>query len=134
MNATSPIEAEKACLLFGNTRIRAFSTDQEELGGIRNKDNVAYKYLDFGEGVHEFEIRVAPGMKRGSIHLTLDQPWHPAIGKVEIKPGNGEKDWQTFSCKVKKTSGVHALWLRFSGETDTDLFDVDWFKFSSSTP
>jgi len=134
LKATFQIEAERACLLFGNTRIRAFSANGEELGGIRNKDNVAYKYLDFGEGVDEFDIRVAPGKKGGSIQLALDQPWHPAIGTVEIKPGNGEKDWQTFSCKVKKTSGVHALWLRFSGETDTDLFDVDWFKFSSSTP
>ena len=129
--ATSLIEAERACLLFGNIRIRAFSANQEELGGIRNKDNVAFKYLDFGEGVDVFEIRVAPGRKGGSIQLALDQPWHPAIGTVEVKPGKGEKRWQTLTCKVKKTSGVHALWLRFYGEGDTDLFDVDSFKFGN---
>jgi hypothetical protein len=33
------------------------------------------------------------------------------------------------NCEVKKTNGVHALWLRFYG-ADSDLFDLDSFKFT----
>jgi beta-xylosidase len=129
LKATSQIQAEQACLLFGNTRIQAFSSNEEELGEIHNKDNVAYKYIDFGSGVDSFEIRVAPGKKGGSIQLALDQPWHPTIGTINVEPASGEKKWVTLNCKINKTAGVHALWLRFYGE-DQEMFDIDWFKFN----
>lgn len=129
LKATSKIEAEQACLLFGNTRIQAYQSDQEELGGIRNEDHVAYKYINFESGVDSFQVRVAPGRKGGSIQLVLDQPWHSSIGKINVPAGSGEKKWVTLSCKMKKTAGVHALWLKFNGK-DSDLFDVDWFNFS----
>ena len=129
LKATNELEAEQACLLFGNTRIRLFSPNQEELGGIRNGDNVAYKYLNFESGIDGFEITVAPGKNGGTIELALDQPWHPAIGKIQVPPASGEKKWITLKGDVKKTNGVHALWLRFYG-ADSDMFDIDSFKFT----
>lgn len=129
LKATNRLEAEQACLLFGNTRIQLFSPDQEELGGIRNGDKVAYKYLNFESGTNGFEITVAPGKNGGTIELALDQPWHPAIGKIQVPSVSGEKKWIKLNCDVKKTKGVHALWLRFSG-ADSDLFDIDSFKFT----
>lgn len=130
LKANSTVEAEQACLLFGNMRIQAFSSNHEELGAIRNKDNVAYKYLDFGSGVDGFEIRVLPGENGGTIDLALDQPWHPSIGSINVPAGSGKNEWITLSCKIKKTEGVHALWLRFNGEDHANLFDVDSFKFT----
>lgn len=129
LKATNQLQAEQACLLFGNTRIQLFSPNQEELGGIRNGDNVAYKYVNFESGVHGFEITVAPGKNGGTIELALDQPWHQAIGKIQVPPASGEKKWIKLNCEVKKTNGVHSLWLRFYG-ADSDLFDLDSFKFT----
>lgn len=129
LKATNQLQAEQACLLFGNTRVQLFSPDKEELGEIRNGDNVAYKYLNFESGVDGFEITVAPGKNGGTIELALDQPWHPAIGKIQVPPALGEKKWIKLNCEVKKTNGVHALWLRFYG-VDSDLFDLDSFKFT----
>jgi hypothetical protein len=128
LKATSQLEAEQACLLFGNTRVQLFSPHQEELGEIRKGDNVAYKYLDFESGVDSFEITVAPGKNGGIIELALDQPWHPAIGKITVPSVSGEKKWINLTCKVNQVKGVHSLWLRFYG-ADSDLFDVDSFKF-----
>jgi len=122
------IEAEQACLLFGNARISAFDSTHELLSGIRNGDKAAYKYLNFGEGLESFEIRVAPGKKAGKIHLTLDQPWRWNIGTIDVPAGSGEQKWVTLSCKIKPPQGVHALWLKFEGEGD-DLFEIDGFKF-----
>ena len=51
LNALEKIEAECACLLFGNVRIQAYDTYKEELGKIHDKDNVAYKYVDFKKGI-----------------------------------------------------------------------------------
>ena len=131
LKATSKIEAEQACLLFGNSRVQAYSPNQEELGGIISNDKAAYKYIDFEAGVDSFQVRVAAGKKGGIIQLALDQPWHPEIGTIRVSASSGEKKWITLTCQVKKTEGVHALWLRFSGE-ETDLFDIDWFKFTSA--
>jgi hypothetical protein len=89
---------------------------------------VAYKYINFESGVDSFQVRVAAGKKGGTIEVALDQPWHPAIGTIKVAANSGDKKWVTLTCKVKKTEGVHAVWLRFFGE-DTGLFDVDWFKF-----
>lgn len=127
--ATTTIEAEQACLLFGNTRIQAFEPGKEELGAIENNDKVAYKYINFEAGADSFVVRVAPGKKGGSLEVALDQPWYPAIGKVNVPARTGEKEWITLSCKVNKTEGVHAVWLRFTGK-DSELFDIDWFKFT----
>lgn len=131
LKATSKVEAEQACLLFGNTRILNWKPDKEELAGIRNEDHVAYKYINFEAGVDSFQVRVALGKTAGTIQLALDQPWHSSMGTVNVPAGSGEKKWATLSCKVKKIAGMHALWLKFNGVGD-DLFDVDWFKFSKS--
>jgi len=128
LDALSQIDAERVCLLFGNGRIRAFSSDNEELGGIRDKDRVAFKYIDFGDGVDKVTFRVKPGKKSGKIDLALDMPWHQSIGTVEIN-GDDYGTWQNIIVDIKSVTGVHALWLRFSGDGD-DLFSIDWFRFS----
>jgi beta-xylosidase len=129
LKATSVIEAEQACLLFGNTYIDLYDQGKEELTAIKNNDNVAYKYINFEAGVDSFMVSVAPGKNGGTLQVALDQPWHQPIGTINIPAAAGDKKWVTLSCPVKKTQGVHAVWLRFYGK-DTDLFDVDWFKFT----
>jgi len=130
LKATSRIDAERACLLYGNVRIQAYDTDKEELAEIYNNDNAAYKYIDFGDGVKTFSVRVLPGKKPGKVDVTIGQPWRPSICTVDV-PGNGDgKTWITLSGKVKEVSGVKAVWLRFYGE-GVDLFSVDWFEFDN---
>ena len=129
LKATSVIEAEQACLLFGNAYIDLYEPGREELTAIKNNDNAAYKYINFESGVDSFVVRVAPGKKGGTLQVSLDQPWHQPIGTINVPAAIGAKKWVTLSCPVKKTQGVHAVWLRFYGK-DTDLFDVEWFKFS----
>lgn len=128
LDVYSGIDAERACLLFGNVRIKAFNPENEELSRIINDDKVAYRYLDFGEGANHFRIRVAPGIPGGKIDLALDQPWSRSIGSVEVPPGKENKEWITLEGDLSKIEGVHTLWLRFYGEGE-DLFSVDWFVF-----
>jgi len=127
--ATTIIEAEQACLLFGNTRVVSMDSSHEQLSAIRNGDKVAYKYINFEAGVGNLEVRVLPGKRAGKIQVSLDQPWHSGIGTLEVPVGSGDQKWVTISCKVKPTSGVHAVWLKFEGEGN-DLFNVDCFKFT----
>jgi len=129
LKTTNRIEAEQACLLFGNTRIEAFSDNEEKLAKIKNGDKAAYKYLQFDGGTTKIEIRVKPGKKGGIIDITTDQPWHQSIGKINVPASAEKSNWITLKGELtQKTEGVHALWLRFYGE-DGELFDIDWLTF-----
>ena len=127
LKATSRIDAERACLLYGNLRIQAFASEEEELGEIRDGDFAAYKYIDFGNGVESIKIRVSPGTRPGKIELRLENSWGSKIAAVDI-PGRGNAEWQTISADVNAVTGVHALWLRFKGEGE-DPVSIDWIRF-----
>ena len=128
LNPLDKMDAERACILHGNVRIQAFTGDNEELAGIKNEDKAAYKYFDFGSGVDGLNIQVAPGINPGKIDIAIDTPWGESIGNIAV-PGNGDGNkWTLLTCKKEQVKGVHAIWLRFSGD-GSDLFKVDWFQF-----
>jgi len=126
LDAFSPIGAERACLLWGNVRIRLIEgqTDNEELACIRNGDRAAWKYIDYGANASRFKVRVR-SQAGGKIDIAGDKPWSPSFGTVNV-PANSE--WTTLTCDVRNLKGVHTLWLRFYGG-EGNLFDIDWFVF-----
>jgi arabinoxylan arabinofuranohydrolase len=133
--ASTRIPAERACLLQGNVRIQAFTEDNEELGGIRNEDRAAFKYVDFGSGVDSIVVRVRPGIFPGGISFKADMPWGPQIGYVEVPALEGEGGWITLASETadEPVEGVRALWLVFNGEGD-ELFSLDWLEFKEQEP
>jgi hypothetical protein len=133
LKAWEPIDAERACLLYGNVRIQALTGDNEELGGIRDDDRAGYKYIDFGDGVDSVTVRVAPGAKPGRIVLSLDQMWTAPVATLDVPGGGDGKTWTDVTGPLKPVRGVHALWLRFRGEGE-DLFRIDSFRFEKVAP
>jgi len=129
LQATEKIDAERACLLYGNVRIQAVDqTENEELAGIREMDQVAYKYIDFGEGVDSVEISVMPGADSGRIELVLDRSWGRPVCGIDI-PGEGDGySGITLRAGAGNMKGVHTLWLRFLGEGE-ELYTLDWLRF-----
>lgn len=128
LNAFEEIDAARACLLFGNVRIALAGPGNEVLTGIRNEDNVAFKYLDFGEGATkaEFKVKALPG--GGEIVIRTGQPWAKEIGRIKV-PGAASDEWQMVTGDIEKTSGIHALWLSFHGK-EPEMFEVDALRFS----
>lgn len=127
LKAINKIDAERACLLYGNVRIAAIAADNEALTGIKNGDAAAYKYINFDDSVSTFFAWIAPGSKPASIEIVLDAFWNTAIGTLEI-PGNESGGWENFTCKIKSTKGIHALWLRFKGDGE-NILRLDHFIF-----
>jgi len=126
--ATAKIDAERACLVYGHVRIEAIASDNEALMQVHNEDAAGYKYINFREGVKQVSIRVKPGEAPGKIDLALDRPWKGSVASIEVPAKNGSEEWITLEAPVSDVSGVHELWLRFSGESD-ELFGVDWLQF-----
>ncbi len=129
LDATKIIEAERACLLFGNVRIESYSNTKEQLCKIKNKDKVVYKYIDFKDGVKSVSLRIKKGTNGGRINMMIDQPWHKKIAEIKIDSTEKNIDWQTLTFNVEKITGVHALWLQFFGEGN-EMFEVDWIRFN----
>ena len=140
LNALARMDAERACLLYGNARVEAIAADNEQLGGVRDDDAAACKYLDFGAGVSRVTLLVAPGATPTRIDLALDSSWGPSVGTVDVPGGGDGRTWTTVTAKVQGATGVRALWLRFSGRpaeapgpparsAAADLARVDWFVF-----
>ncbi|MDZ7724499.1 MAG: family 43 glycosylhydrolase [candidate division KSB1 bacterium] len=131
--AVERIDAERACLLQGNVRIRLFESGNEELGAIQHDDKAVFKYIDFGSGVSKVHIRVAPGHCGGTLQLKADMPWGPMLASVPIPQAESQKTCTTLTHDVKSISGVHALWLQFySDDANPDWnMAVDWLRFES---
>lgn len=128
LDATQKIDAERACLLYGNVRIEAVASDNEALTQIKNGDSAAYKYIDFKNGADSVEFSIIPGKFGGKIEVVLDNSWLGSIGTVTIPAGADDETPIKLSARIKNVKGVHAVWLRMSS-TETDSFKIDWFKF-----
>ncbi|MDR1601958.1 MAG: family 43 glycosylhydrolase [Tannerella sp.] len=126
-DARKQIDAARACLLWGNVRIVRDEKhpDNEILSAIRHNDRAAWKYLDYGNGLQGFKVRVR-SKSGGKIVLAGDKPWTSTFGSITV-PENC--DWTELSCEIKPKSGVETLWIRFEGNKEKDLFEIDSFVF-----
>lgn len=78
------IDAEWACLIFGNVRVMDFEEGKVDIEGIRNDDKAAYKYINLGNGADEITSMLKPGNGGGCIDVSIDQPWGPSMGTIKI--------------------------------------------------
>ena len=129
LGAFSRIEAEVACQLTRNVRIEAFDVDKEHLTEIHKDDAAAYKYIDFGKSPATFTAEVAGQAAGGAIEIYFDSPAGKRIGVCAIPANTNPKAWETYTCDVTGATGVHAIYLKFTGG-DGSLFNLDWFTFN----
>ena len=128
LKATSVIEAERACLLYGNVRMKDLALNKTVLSEIKSNDAACYKYIDFNTNVDSIKLNVFPGKKGLTLNVSLDDSWGPSIARINIpENGNGEIS-QIISAKIKQVKGVHAVWITFWGEDNE--FKLDWFTFN----
>ncbi len=138
LDAFSKIEAERACLLFGNARIEYLMNDaknplnptnNDQIGQIRNNDWAAFKYIDFKNGAGSITVNTTQGIHSTKIMIKVDNLWGAPIATLQIPGGGDGKTFQSFTSNIKLTTGVHALYLIFS-TTNDDMMHVDWLQFN----
>ncbi len=128
--AKNRIEAEWACLLYGNVRVEEGADGKELLSGIHHADRACYKYIDFGDGADSLILRISPGSGPGRLVLCTGQPWHQDIAVAEVPAAQKDREWSVLSVPLNtNVTGIHAVWLKFYGEGGEDLFRLDWFRF-----
>jgi endo-1,4-beta-xylanase len=133
MNPFDTIQAETI------DRQKGIKTDKCNEGGIMikeitNGDWIRYTGIDFGNGADKFEIRAASNGVGGQVEIRVDGENGSVAGTCEIKSTGGWDKWNTFSCDVKGLKGVvKNIYLVFKGSNSTELFRLNWFKFSGAT-
>lgn len=101
------------------------------VGFIDNGDYIAFANMDFGSiGANSFTARVASAASGGSIEIRLDGPTGALAGSCTVTGTGGWQAWTSRSCSISPITGVHAVYLKFTGGTG-NLMNVRWFKFGS---
>ena len=129
------------------TRVRAVTmawaegveTEEGDDGGlhIANVNNGSYLKINgvqFGEGAGagSFTASVASANSGGSIELRLDSVDGTLIGSVDVENTGGWQEWASVTSAVSGATGVHDLFLSFTGPDGGYLFNVDWWEFSTA--
>ncbi len=134
-SAFTQIEAESFNSQLG-VETETYGEGGENLGFIQNEDYVVYKNINFGSGAESFQARVASTSSGSNIEIRLDSITGSLVGTCQV-PTTG--DWQTYStqtCNVSGVSGIHDLYLKFTGSSSY-LLNLNWWKFvaaSNATP
>ncbi|WP_010494729.1 carbohydrate-binding protein [Paenibacillus elgii] len=101
------------------------------LSHIDEGDYVVYKNIDFGSGASIFEARAASNTGGGTIEVRLDGLTGTLAGTCVLPGTGGWQTWITKSCGINAISGMHDLYLKFTG--GSNLFNLNWVKFSNPT-
>ncbi|HLP76568.1 MAG TPA: carbohydrate-binding protein, partial [Candidatus Paceibacterota bacterium] len=88
--------------------------------------------VDFGTGATNFQARVASATSGGNIELRLDSTNGTLVGTCVVPGTGGWQTWTTASCAVSGATGIHTVFLRFTGGSGY-LFNVNWWKFGGPT-
>jgi arabinoxylan arabinofuranohydrolase len=75
---------------------------------------------------------VASETEGGNIEVRLDGPTGKLVGTCKVEETGGWQKWTTKSCSISGVTGVHDLFLRFTGGSGY-LFNFSWWKFNSDT-
>jgi TolB-like protein len=104
----------------------ACSEGGRDLAYIQNGSYVLYHTLDLTD-VTTFVARVASDLPGGGIEIRLDNPNGMLIGTAKVTYTGGWQAWRTVTCPVTPTSGIHDVYLLFTGGAG-NLFNLEWFS------
>jgi arabinoxylan arabinofuranohydrolase len=104
-----------------------------DVTSINNGDYIKVKGVDFGTGAVSFDARVASASSGGSIELRLDSQTGTLVGTCAVQGTGGNQTWATRSCTVSGATGIHDLFLKFTGGSGA-LFNFNWWRFTPRDP
>ncbi|MDF2539513.1 MAG: hypothetical protein K0S76_2534 [Herbinix sp.] len=132
ISAFNQIAASSYNSQFG-TDLEGCSEGGQNVAFIDNNDYLVFNNINFGSGASSFEVRVASAATGGNIEVRLDSLTGTRIGICSVTNTGNWQNWVTRTCSISGVTGVHNLYLKFTGGSG-NLFNLNWFKFSTSTP
>jgi arabinoxylan arabinofuranohydrolase len=131
LNPYDTTQAETICWESG-IKTEVCSEGGIDVDSIHNGDYIKIEGVNFGAGAASFLARVASATSGGNIELRLDGQTGTLVGTCSVTGTGGWQTWATRTCTVTGATGIHDLYLRFTGGSGL-LFNFNWWKFISST-
>jgi pectinesterase len=128
VSAFSTIQAENYSAMSG-VQTETCSEGGLNVGYIHNGDWIRFNSVDFSSGVSGFSARVASNTTGGSIKLRIDAAGGTQIGSCTVSNTGGWQTWTTVNSAASGVSGVHDLFLSFSGG-EGYLLNINHFVFT----
>ena len=123
--ATSQIQGSSYSSQHGlQTETTSDTTGGYDLGYISAGAQAVYDHVDFGTSVSTVNVRAASGTTGGTASFYLDSAAGTPIATVTLPGTGGWQNWQTVATPVTSASGVHKLYVVFTGGAN-----VNWFQF-----
>ena len=97
---------------------------------IHNGDYIKLQAVDFGQRIpRTFTARLASALRGGTIELHIDSVKGKMLGRLRVEGTGGWENWTTATADLTAwTTGVHDLYLTFSGRKGPKLFNFDWWE------
>jgi arabinoxylan arabinofuranohydrolase len=96
---------------------------------IDSADYIKIRQVDFGnQGVRQFLASVACGSQGGQLDVRLGSPYGRLLSRIQVEHTGDWQTWKTLSAMARSVTGVHDLYLVFSGGNG-ELFNMDWWQF-----
>lgn len=126
--ATSVIEAEDFNQQEG-IKVEGCNEGGKNIGYVENGDFIKFEDIDFGSGVKEIKVRASSGTSGGTLEVYIDTKNGAPITTVTVESTGDWQKWETFSNETPKISGLHDVYLRFTGGSGY-LFNLNWIQFT----
>lgn len=130
-SAYSTIQAETYNSMSG-VQTETCSEGGLDVSYIDNSDWIRFASVNFGTGATGVSARVASNTQGGTIKFRLDAAGGTQVGAVNIGNTGGWQNWTTVTGSISGASGVHDLYLSFSGGTGY-LFNLNHFVFTGGS-
>ena len=100
-----------------------------DVGYADGGDYAVYRNVNFGAGFTNLSVREA-SFGAGTLVLHLDSPTGPIISSFALTSTGGWQTWQTLHESVSGASGLHDLYVVFTGSNG--LGNLNWFQFGGA--
>lgn len=97
---------------------------------IHNNDYIKVRCVDFGDMGADFFTASVKGKNNASIEIRLDKKDGELIGTLKVENTNGA--WREVECEVNNTIGKHDVYFIFKSGSNAELFDYDYWYFTSN--
>ncbi len=97
---------------------------------IHNGDYIKLQAVDFSQRIpRTFTARVASALRGGAIDVRIDSLAGQQLVRLQVPGTDGWEQWQTLTTDLTAyTTGVHDLYLVFTGRKGPKLFNLDWWE------
>ena len=127
-SAFETIEAEDFDSQQG-VRTEDCSEGGQNVGYIENGDYIMFENIDFADGASGFSARTAGKGNCARIEIYIDDMNGSPVGICGLSASGSWQEWTDSVCSIRKTEGVHNVYLKFVGGSGY-LLNINNFVFT----